>query len=275
MFTNLIESNSHKKELGRKGSFFLGTLAAYCLLLACAGLASIYAYDAHLDGQNMDAAVLVTPVLADSIQQIAPATRHNKTTIAETSDARRLTTVREAVATVESTYQTPKEIGLAASKLPSAPPNVIVKAKLSEQIGGFTGTPSFASNGVDNSAGNRRSIDNIEHETPPEPPRRSVPKAASKPPLMVSLGVINGKAVQKPVPTYPATAKLAHVSGTVVVQVLLSEEGKVMSAHALSGHPLLREAAVQAAYRATFSPTLLSNQPVKVSGAITYNFKLE
>ena len=61
----------------------------------------------------------------------------------------------------------------------------------------------------------------------------------------------------------------------VVVQVTVDEEGKVISASAVSGHPLLRQAAVQAAYQARFSPTLLSGQPVKVTGTITYNFNLQ
>jgi protein TonB len=46
----------------------------------------------------------------------------------------------------------------------------------------------------------------------------------------------------------------------------------VASARAITGHPLLQQAAVQAAYGARFSPTLLSGQPVKVTGVITYNF---
>ena len=62
------------------------------------------------------------------------------------------------------------------------------------------------------------------------------------------------------------------MSGAVTVQILLDETGKVISARAVSGHPLLQAAAVKAAYQARFSPTILSDQPVKVSGIITYNF---
>jgi protein TonB len=53
---------------------------------------------------------------------------------------------------------------------------------------------------------------------------------------------------------------------------LIDEKGNVLSATAISGHPLLRAAAVEAARGAKFSPTLLSGQPVKVSGVISYNF---
>ena len=52
------------------------------------------------------------------------------------------------------------------------------------------------------------------------------------------------------------------------------ETGKVIAASATSGPSTLREAAVQAALKARFSPTKLSGQPVKVSGVINYKFAL-
>jgi len=70
-------------------------------------------------------------------------------------------------------------------------------------------------------------------------------------------------------------AKAVKASGTVTVQVLVDERGNVVSASAVSGHPLLQQSAVSAARQAKFSPTLLSGQPVKVSGVITYNFVLQ
>jgi protein TonB len=85
-------------------------------------------------------------------------------------------------------------------------------------------------------------------------------------------GVMNGKAVRLVQPPYPAIAKAAHASGTVVVQVLIDESGDVISAHAISGHPLLQAAAASAARASKFTPTKLSGQPVKVSGVIQYNF---
>jgi TonB family protein len=93
--------------------------------------------------------------------------------------------------------------------------------------------------------------------------------------VTVSGGVLNGKAISKPAPPYPEPAKAARASGTVTVQVTVDETGHVVSAEAVSGHPLLREAAVQAARQARLSPTLLSGKPVKVSGVLTYNFVLE
>jgi protein TonB len=73
-----------------------------------------------------------------------------------------------------------------------------------------------------------------------------------------------------PKPVYP---KGVHgVSGAVKVQVIIDEMGNVIQAQAVSGHTLLQAAAVEAARGSRFSPTILSGQPVKVSGVITYNF---
>ncbi|MGI8641845.1 MAG: TonB family protein [Pyrinomonadaceae bacterium] len=60
--------------------------------------------------------------------------------------------------------------------------------------------------------------------------------------------------------------------GAVNVLVTVDESGNVTSASAVSGHPLLRQAAEQAARASNFLPTLLSGKPVKVKGVIVYNF---
>ena len=91
----------------------------------------------------------------------------------------------------------------------------------------------------------------------------------------VAGGELDGKATSKPEPAYPALAKAARAAGVVSVQVTVDETGRVVAAEATSGHPLLRQAAVEAARGARFSPTLQSGRPVKVSGVLTYNFVLE
>ena len=62
--------------------------------------------------------------------------------------------------------------------------------------------------------------------------------------------------------------------GAVDVQVLIDESGNVISAHALTGHPLLQAAAEAAAKASKFTPTLKSGVAVKVRGMIIYNFFL-
>lgn len=63
--------------------------------------------------------------------------------------------------------------------------------------------------------------------------------------------------------------------GSVVVQVLISEEGNVIAARAISGHPLLHAASVEAALQWKFKPTLTGGVPVKVEGNLTFNYKLQ
>jgi TonB family protein len=98
---------------------------------------------------------------------------------------------------------------------------------------------------------------------PPPPPR--VPK-------IVAGGVLNGKAISLPKPPYPPAARAVRATGAVSVQVTVNEQGNVISAAAVNGHPLLRASAVQAARQAKFSPTTLSGVPVKITGIIVYNF---
>ena len=111
---------------------------------------------------------------------------------------------------------------------------------------------------------------------PPVPPRPTSTPAPPKPegPIRVPSSVISSKIVHKPVPAYPAIARQAGIQGIVSVQIVVDEQGQVASAKATSGNPLLQHAAVQAARQATFTPTFLNGQPVKVSGVITYNFTL-
>jgi len=97
-------------------------------------------------------------------------------------------------------------------------------------------------------------------------------KAEARPKTPASGGILNGKAISLPRPVYPAAARNAGASGKVVVEVTINEEGKVIEARAVSGHPMLPQAAVQAARLAKFSPAMLSGQPVKVTGTISYTF---
>lgn len=99
--------------------------------------------------------------------------------------------------------------------------------------------------------------------------------AQNKPiPKPILGGVVNGKATSLPKPAYPEDARLAKFSGVVKVKVLIDETGKVISAEAIEGleNVSLRQSAEAAAMLATFSPTRLSGEPVKVSGVIVYNF---
>lgn len=125
-------------------------------------------------------------------------------------------------------------------------------------------------------------------EVPPAPPVEPVaPVAPVTPiepvapmmPVLPSIvrrseGVIRGNAINRVMPTYPALAKAAHIEGDVVVEIFIDGQGKVLSSRVISGHPLLQQAAVSAARQWEFRSTTLEGQPVKVSGILTFRFKL-
>ena len=105
---------------------------------------------------------------------------------------------------------------------------------------------------------------------------RAAQQDRPEPPKIIrkSGGVLQTAATRRVEPAYPPLAKTARVSGSVVVEVTVDEEGNVISSRAISGHPLLKDAAVNAARGWKFTPTQLSGVPVKVIGTITFNFNL-
>ena len=104
---------------------------------------------------------------------------------------------------------------------------------------------------------------------PPEPP--PVKPSTQRLPSTV----LTSKAISLPQPIYPMIAKQIRAQGPVNVQILVDEQGHVLSAQAINGHPTLLAAAKEAAMRARFTPTVLNGQAVKVQGVITYNFTLQ
>jgi TonB family protein len=89
------------------------------------------------------------------------------------------------------------------------------------------------------------------------------------------VGGLGGQKLYAPEPEYPPIAKAAGAEGTVSVRVTVDEEGNVIAAKAVSGHPLLQSAAVDAARAAKFKPTVVDGKPVRVSGVISYVFTLK
>src|SRR5262245_17131422 len=85
-------------------------------------------------------------------------------------------------------------------------------------------------------------------------------------------GILNGRATSLPSPEYPLVARQAKAEGTVNVMVLIDEDGNVIEAKAVSGHPLLQAAAVNAARQAKFEPTRMEGKPIQVRGTVVYNF---
>ena len=266
MFTNLIESDSHRREFKRRSSFFLATVAAYALILFAAGVASIYAYDARLEAQTTDLTLLswVPPITA------TPASRPRDTqTIRRSAPSNapvdRNVTVQirtEAIAQPNDPTKVPDSVGTKASPVPP----VTGAFRLGDRN---VDPPNLApNNSTCVTCNGPAPVVRVEDTTPPPVP---VKPTTHRLPSSVLLS----KVISLPQPPYPPLARQIRLQGAVTVQILVDEQGKVVSAQAMSGHPTLIGAAREAALRARFTPTVLNGQPVKVQGVITYNFVLQ
>ena len=275
MFSNLIESGSHTADLKRKGKYLLATTAFYGLLLAAGGVGSIYAYNVRLD-YNSDLEVI-------SLMRFPPAESRSEQPRREETRAASAASRSNQVATrTEISVNTPyngHRIARADTPVVNPKLNVVIAAFNSDPPlpGGPVG--SHSNDGTPYGAGGRNTGPAVTGpvETPPPPAAAPTPAPTPKKPegpIRMPSSIISGKTIEKPAPPYPPIAKAAGIQGTVAVQIVIDEKGHVISARATSGPPLLMNAAVQAAYRASFTPTVLSGQPVKVTGSITYNFLL-
>jgi protein TonB len=271
MFSNLIESGSHAADLKRKGRFFIATTAFYGLLLAAAGVGSVYAYNAKLE-YNPDYELI-------SIMRFPPAEVRSEEPRREERAASASARSNQVATRIEISTQTPYHGDrIARIDTPEVNPrqNVVIATFNSnpEATGGPVGP---FNSGPPHGTGNV--VGPTVPDTVEPPPPAAVPTPAPTPrqetgPVRLPSSIISGKAINKPAPPYPPIAKAANVQGTVVVQIVIDEQGSVISAKATGGPPLLLSAAVQAAYKASFTPTVLGGQPVKVTGSMTYNFVL-
>src|SRR6185369_6802284 len=263
MLDQLVESKSNAKENTRRSEFMLITgILAVTVVLVLWGR-DLYAHPFGMDGEDLELSTLVAPPPPEDVpppkpeqkQEVKPDVTLRKELIAnmEMTPPK----VPDKPSVEKLTQKVIPQFGKVAvgnedydSKTASRDSSTVVDGK-GLTAGGGSGNGTAATGG---------------DEPPPEPIKKK------EPPKTISGGVLNGKAVSLPKPPYPPAARAVRASGAVSVQVLIDEQGRVVSASAASGHPLLRAAAEQAARGARFSPTLLSGQPVKVSGIITYNF---
>jgi protein TonB len=267
MFDTLVESGSHSDDLARKGSFFLGTMVLYAVVLLGVAVLSIYLYNDSIPDPSLELLTLVAPV--PMAQDDTPKAAEEPKPAAKAEPTVAMVKDMAVIAPVTKT----NEVAPPTAKV--VPTNKTLNVLVGDRdVGDVNAVPTGPVGVVGGTGGGGAGTGGapkveVSDEPPPPPP---APTPPPKPKTVVSGGVLNGKAISKPQPAYPPIAKAARASGTVTVQILVDESGRVVSASAVSGHPLLQQAAVSAARQARFSPTLLSGQPVKVSGVITYNF---
>jgi protein TonB len=102
-------------------------------------------------------------------------------------------------------------------------------------------------------------------DIPPPPPTG---------PVRVGGNVKQPKVVHLEQPKYPPAAKKAHVEGVVMVEATVTADGTVEKVKAISGPPMLTEAATDAVSKWKYEPTYLNGQPVPVVLTARITFSL-
>lgn len=256
MFEKLIESTMQKQR-GRTGSMLLMTGLLYFVVMTAVGVATVFWFNPALAESNRIAAILAPPPPPGPPPPVVEQPREVRSNAVDTS------------------FRPPET--------PQVLPNpTTIPVTLNKPVSNIDYVPGGTPyNGNPVGSGIPGSTRGNEATPPPPPPTPRPTPAATPTPApkkqeitKVSEGVLQGKAIRKIRPEYPAIAKAAHAQGTVQVQVLISEQGQVISASVISGHPLLREVSVRASRQWLFEPTLLSKEPVKVEGILTFKFTL-
>ena len=83
-----------------------------------------------------------------------------------------------------------------------------------------------------------------------------------------------GRLLKQPPPSYPLIAKSSRVQGTVVMKVKIDTTGNVVSVVVLSGHPMLRDEAVDSVRHWKYAPTLCAGQPMTLTTRVNVNFAM-
>ncbi len=273
MLDQLVESRNTRGENTRRSGFLLTTFVIMTSILVGAWMYSLFAKDYGLGSGDLELSTLVAPVpVAEDEPPPPPEVKPEKQIkAAPNADIR-----KEILQSIDESPQIPDKVSVEKQNIPARRPNVRTiqgdtnltsnNPAPSDYRGPVsTDNKGIAGDGGVPNAGTTGAATVPKPPPPPPPPPKAVPKK-------ISGGVLNGKATSLPKPPYPAAARAVRASGAVNVQVTINESGSVVSASAVSGHPLLRQAAEQAARGARFAPTLLSGQPVSVTGVIVYNF---
>ncbi len=253
MFERLVVSTAQKRK-GRTARFFVCTSIIYLSAVAFAFAISIWLADPKLADTHDSAIPLATPPPGPRPPQAATPSRDSRGTSRQ--DLRNVLKYEDIVNHPQNTA-----------------PRILLPAGADFSSGGVIGgDPNGPPGGIDIPDANARGS-----ELPPKPPDppNSQPRATdNKKPLPVSSTVLQGKALERRVPVYPELVRRIRLQGDVAVEVIISPEGRVESARAVSGHPMLVACAVDAARGWRFAPTLLNGTPVRVTGVITFVFKL-
>lgn len=272
MLDQLVESKSTAQENTRRSGFLLTVFVLMVVALVGGWTYSLFGKEYGVsDDLELSQLVAPVPIAEEEPPKPEPEDKPEKQEQKQTTQ-QDVTVRKELIARTDQLTKDPPDVSANKFTGKTIPKfGAVIKGNQDvDATAPSSGRPNVGDSGGNNTFVEEKKEPPKEEKAPPPPPPG--PPPPPKPSKPISKGVINGSATSLPKPPYPPAAKAVRASGAVNVQVLIDESGNVVSASAVSGHPLLRQAAVQAARGAKFKPTLLSGQPVKVNGVIVYNF---
>lgn len=277
MLDQLVESKNNHKE--NRTGFLLTTFVLVIGLFFSAVLWSLFAKDLGMGTDSLELSTLVAPIQAmeeDTPPESLPKQEKPQTSSASKTD---LPTRQTNMLRVDESQLVPDKISVTPNTQKARPKGAFIISGGIENDG-FQSSQSFKRGIIGDTGGagiqdtQPTFVEDVKKIEPPPPLVKKVPVETKQNSIVRSTGVINGQAKYLPKPIYSAAAKAVKAMGNVNVQVTIDETGNVISAKAVDGHPMLKIEAEKAARNAKFNPTLLSRQPVKVSGIIVYKFSM-
>lgn len=92
--------------------------------------------------------------------------------------------------------------------------------------------------------------------------------------VSVSSAVVEGLALYKPAPQYPQMARIAHISGDVILKVTIDRTGQVKEVVATSGHPILIQSAIDAVKKWKYRPYVVNGEAVEVESTVKVQYHM-
>ncbi|HKA17431.1 MAG TPA: energy transducer TonB [Blastocatellia bacterium] len=258
MFDRLVVSTSNRRR-GRTARFFACTSLVYLSVAALAFAASVFLTTPKLADTSLRLPEIVFPLVRSG--SLEPHSDHQPATAPtqDPSNVQKLDSIIENLGNAKS------------SIVASGPPGKTVVVGGPVGDGDISpGLPGIPVTGNVIGSGNGP----FDPPKPPDPPKPQPKPVDTAKPVVVSSKVLQGRAIEKIVPVYPPLAKQIRMPGEVSVEVIISPEGRVESVRIVSGHPMFVSAARDAARGWRFEPTILNGVPVRVTGVITFVFKL-
>ena len=87
--------------------------------------------------------------------------------------------------------------------------------------------------------------------------------SAQRPRLRTGSELVQPRLIREVQPEYPELARQRHIHGVVIVEIHVSRVGRVTDAHVVTGHPILREAALIAVRQWVYEPFKFAGEPVE------------